>query len=177
MGYFSAALPEQKSSYANKADDCPKGGMDIAINADYGIFHTACRSFEYGNFGLTGTKVAAVKGIEHPVLRTGRCSGVGYVLPQSTYYFTLPSWKPRAKRESAMALERAFRKLQKYFEDDIPCLPNSQSYIGLLSSKLLEFTHKEFAKIGGAASKTPPLGWNGEENDYETNVGLFVPDC
>jgi len=160
-----------------KNDDCPNVPAVLPVNEEDGIFHTACRSFEYEDFGLTGTKVAAVKGIEHPVLRTGRCPGVGYVPPQSTYYFTLPSSKPRAKRESAMALERAFDKLEEYFKNDIPCLPNGQSYVGLLSSKLLEFTQKEFTKIGGAASKYPPVGWNGEEHDYETNLGLLVPDC
>ena len=179
-GYFMMPKDEGQREKSAKGDDsepCPKSEWLLPVNEAYGIFHTACRSFEYEDFGLTGTKVAAIKGIEHPVLRTGRCPGVGYVAPQPTYYFTLPSSKPRAKRESAMALERAFDNLEEYFKNDIPCLPNGQSYIGLLSSKLLEFTKKEFTKIGGAASKTPPLGWNGEEHDYETNVGLFVPDC
>tara|TARA_R110000744_G_scaffold379463_2_gene497697 strand:+ start:16 stop:1221 length:1206 start_codon:yes stop_codon:yes gene_type:complete len=176
FGEFGTDGELQKSTDEPYYPDCPKGAMLFAVNTNVGVWHTACRSFEYADFGATGTKVAAVKGIEHPVLRTDTCPGIGYVFPQSTYYFTLPSWKPRAKRESAMALERAFNQLEKYF-GDIPCLPNGQANVGLLSSKLLEFTKKEFAKLGGSASIYPPLGWNGEEHEYETNVGLLVPDC
>ena len=144
---------------------------------ELGIWHAACRSFQYEDFGGTGTKVAAVKGIEHPVLRTdSRCPGVGYVFPQSTYYFTLPSWKPRAQSESAKALERAFDKLDAYFKS-IPCLPNGQANVNILAIKLEEFIKIEFTGIGGAASRYPPSLWDGEEHDYETNFGLTEPDC
>ncbi len=174
--FLQTNTSEEDKAFVIEAIKAIEKGGSVFLEED-GLWHAACRSFEYANLGSTGTKVAAVKGIEHPVLRTDRCPGVGYVFPQPTYYFTLPSWKPRAQKVSAMALERAFDKLEEYFKNDIPCLPNGQSYIGLLSSKLLEFTKEEFTKIGGAASKYPPAGWNGEEHDYETNVGMLVPDC
>ncbi|AIM61047.1 MULTISPECIES: hypothetical protein [Cellulophaga] len=177
VGSSTSPAPIYNYEYRNVSTGGLIRQVSVEDNEADGIWHTACRSFEYEDLGLTGVKVAAVKGIEHPVLRMDRCPGIGYVFPQSTYYFTLPSWKPRAKKESAMALERAFKKLNKYFEDDIPCTPNGQSYIGLLSSKLLEFTKEEFTRIGGTASKYPPSGWNGEVHDYETNIGLTVPDC
>lgn len=98
------------------------------------------------------------------------------LFPQATYYFSLPAWKPRAKRESAIALEKAFGRLQKYFEEK-PCTTVHQVTVGELALKLEEYIKLEFAKIGGQASKYPPLGWSGEVEEYETNVGLTKPDC
>ncbi|MEH6681303.1 MAG: hypothetical protein V7724_12190 [Sediminicola sp.] len=159
--------------------DLETGGPSTSFThnlLDYGLWHTACRTFEYNELGNTGTKIAAVEGISHPVARGGNCPGAGYVFPLTTYYFSLPAWKPRAQRDSAIALEKAFDRLQTYFEE-LPCEPMAQARINMLVIKLDEFIKSEFLKIGGQASKYPPMGWSGEPEEFETNIGMTVPDC
>lgn len=178
FGEFGADTMKSIRNGKFNGEPCPEGELLIPVVGDSndGIWHTACRSFEYTALGGTDTKVAAVSGISHPLARGGRCPGIGYVLPQAPYYFSLPIGTPRDRGSSTRALEKAFARLDTYF-DGIACKPNAQVSAGELAMKLEKYIKEEFKKIGGQASKYPPLGYNGEIQEYETNIGMTTPDC
>ncbi len=163
---------------ASRDDDCPKGELLIPVNEEDGLGHTACRSFEYSELGNTGTIVAGVNGIWDVVTRLGRCPGIGLAKSYQTYYFGLPAHRysatgSRAKKASSIALEKAFKSLQIWFGKQ-NC---GKAMVNVLGQKMDQFIKAEFKKIGGQVTRTIPLGWDGEEQDYESNVGMSVPDC
>ena len=57
------------------------------MKGEDGLWHTAYRSFEYIELGNTGTKVAAVNGISHPVVRGGKMSRSWVCVPSVNTLF------------------------------------------------------------------------------------------
>tara|TARA_R110002020_G_scaffold226558_1_gene436940 strand:- start:27 stop:1223 length:1197 start_codon:yes stop_codon:yes gene_type:complete len=126
--------------------------------------YPSCESFDYYKVGNTGVQVAGVNGIWDVVTKWGRCPGIGVAASYQTYYFQVPAWwnAGLAAEKSASALSGAFYDLQKWFEKQ-PC---SQVMTGVLAVKMDEFIKENFREIGGQATRTAPLGWQGTVQEY-----------
>lgn len=160
----------------------PDPTPNINPNTDYNL-PPSCQAFDYSNVANANWQAAATKNIVAIIgfydIATGEFKTAPILFPQPIY-FEMPIYSPsnggyispgKAAELTAEAIGAAIGRAKYYFS-----FTNAST--SQVQAKLWEYIRDEMNNgshiIGGKASFTPPLGFNGGIKDYESY--WFLPD-